>query len=69
MSKVFEVTIEDFSEDTNEITTTVQYVTSADDSISTVTDNAAKHCEQYERELKGVREILVISEHLTPTKE
>jgi len=62
--KVFEVTTEHCMGDSKEITTTVQYVTSEKDTLLSVTDYFTKHCEEYEKDLKGVREVLVIVEHI-----
>jgi len=63
--KVFEITTEHCEGDSKEITTTVQYVTSTANTLKSVTDYFTGHCEQYEKELKSVREVLVIVEHIS----
>ena len=63
--KVFEVTTEHCEDDSKEITTTVQYVTSEENTIMSVVDHFTRHCYEYEKDLKGVREVLVIVEHLS----
>jgi multidrug efflux pump subunit AcrB len=62
--KVFEVTTEHLEGDSKKISTTVQYVTSDKDTIQAVTDYFTEHCKQHLKDLKGVREVLVISEHI-----
>lgn len=62
--KVFEVITEHCEGDSNEIITTRQYVTVADDKLKTVADHFTRHCYEYERELMGVREVLTIVEHI-----
>lgn len=64
---LFEVTTEFCPGDSKEITREVLYVTSSDDSLQTVVSYYAEHCEQYEKELKGVREVLAIVHHIEPT--
>jgi len=66
--KVFEVTTEHCIGDSKEITTTRTYVTSGDNTLLSVTEYFTKHCFEYEKDLIGVREILVIVEHI-PKKE
>ena len=61
---VLEVTTEHCEGDSKEITTTVHYVTSEKNTILSVTEHFTKHCDQYEIELKGVREVLAIVQHL-----
>ena len=63
--KVFEVTTEHCEADSKEITTTVQYVTSEENTIMSVVDHFTRHCYEYEKDLKGVREVLVIVQHLS----
>jgi len=63
---VFEVTTEHCEGDSKEIITTVQYVTTQDNKIKSVTDYFTEHCEQYEKDLKGVREVLTIVNHIEP---
>ena len=62
--KVFEVTADYCEGDSKEIITERQFVTSEDDTLKSVTDHFTIHCEQYEKDLKGVREILVIVQHI-----
>ena len=64
MMKVFEVTTEHCAGDSKEILTTVQYVTSEQDTLKSVTDHFTRHCYEYEKDLKGVREVLTIVEHI-----
>ena len=67
--KVFEVTTEHCEGDSKEILTTVQYVTSAKGTLKSVTDYFTEECEQYEKDLKGIREVLVIVQHIKAHKE
>jgi len=62
--KVFEVTTEYCIGDEKEITREHTYVTAEDDSIQTVWRNYTEHCEQYEKELIGAREVLTIVHHI-----
>jgi len=62
--KVFEVITEHCEGDSKEITTTHQYVTTADDRIKSVVDYFTDHCEQYEMELKRVAEVVTIVQHI-----
>ena len=62
--KVFEVTSEFCRGESKEITTEVQYVTSEKDSLQSVTDYFTRHCEEFEKDLKGVREVLTIAQHI-----
>jgi len=62
--KVFEVTTEHCEGDSKEITTTRLYVTSEKDTLKSVTDYFTKHCYEYEKDLKGVREVLIIVQHV-----
>jgi len=64
MSKVFEVTTEHCVGDSKEITTMVQYVTCKTDSLLDVTEYFTAECEQYDKDLKGVREVLTIVQHI-----
>jgi len=61
--KVFEVITENSDED-KKVIQTVEYVTSEIDSILDVVDFFTEYCDQYDIDLKGVREVLVISQHL-----
>jgi len=62
--KVFEVTTEHCEGGSNEIIKTVQYVTSTRNTLKSVTDYFTDHCEQYEKDLIGVREVLTIVENI-----
>jgi hypothetical protein len=62
--KVFEVTTEHIKNDSKEIIPSVQYVTSEENTIKSVVDYFTNHCEQYEEDLKSVREVVVIVQHL-----
>jgi len=62
--KVFEVTIEYCREDSNEIITERQYVTSEEDTLKSVTDYFTNHCYEYDKELKSVREVVTIVQHI-----
>lgn len=62
--KVFEVITEFCRGDSKEIITEQQYVTSEKDTLKSVTDHFTKHCYEYAKDLKGVREILVIVQHI-----
>ena len=64
--KVFEV-IEEYEHGKDkEIIQSRKYVISHDDNIKTVTENAAEHCFQYEKELISVRYILTVTEKIEP---
>ena len=62
--KLFEVICELTDGDSKEIIKEVQYVTSEKDTLKSVTDHFTDHCFQYEKELKGVREVLSIVQHI-----
>jgi hypothetical protein len=62
--KVFEVRTEHFRGDSTEIVTELQYVTSEDNTLKSVFDHFTEHCEQYEKTLLGVRQVLTIVQHL-----
>ncbi|MCP5014477.1 MAG: hypothetical protein GY938_04255 [Ketobacter sp.] len=62
--KVFEVTTEYCSSDSKEIITERLYVTSNDNTLRSVVNHFTAECEQYEKELKGVREVLIIVQHI-----
>jgi hypothetical protein len=62
--KVFEVITEHVPNDSTEITRTVQYVTSQEDTLKSVADYFTNHCEQYEKSLLCVKEVLVLTEHI-----
>jgi len=58
--KVFEVRTEHFRDDSTEVVTELQYVTSEEGTLKSVFDHFAEHCEQYEKTLLGVRQVLTI---------
>ena len=62
--KVYEVTCEYCVGDSEETTTEVRYVTSEENTLKSVTDYFTKHCEEYEKDLLGVREVLTIVQHI-----
>lgn len=64
MTKVFEVITETYPKDTTEVIEQRQYVTSEDDNLLDVAEYFKMHCEQFEEELKSVREVLVIVHHI-----
>jgi len=62
--KVFEVIIERCDEDSTEVINSTQYVTSEEDTIKSVTDYFTVYCLDLDQELKSVKEILVITQHI-----
>lgn len=64
--KVFQVTTERCEDYNKEILIEVQYVTHKEDTIQAVTEYFTERCEQYGEDLKGVREVLVILQHIIP---
>lgn len=60
--KIFEVTSEFSVGDSKEITKEIKYVSGT--SLEVVTTHQARHCVEYEKDLKGVREILIVVEHI-----
>ena len=62
--KVFEVKMEYSEGDNKEIITQVLYVTEENNSIANVTAYMTKECEQLQKDLKSVREVLSIVEHI-----
>ena len=62
--KVFEVRTERCKAGSKEIIEAVQYVTSEEDTLLSVIEYFTKYCEEYEEDLKGVREVLVIVQHI-----
>lgn len=63
--KVFEVTMEFCRGDSKEVITEAQYVTSEKNTLRDVVEHFTQHCFEYEKELKGVREVLTIVQHIT----
>jgi len=63
--KVFEVTYEYSIDVSNEIITQRQFVTTEKNTLQSVVNYFTIWCEQYEKELKGVREVLTISQNIT----
>lgn len=64
--KVFEVITEHCEGDSKEITKTVQYVTSEENTLLSVVDHFTRECMEYEKDLIGVREVLVITQNIKP---
>ena len=62
--RVFEVITERCADNSKEIVEIRQYVTSKQDTLKSVTDYYTQHCHDYELELKSVREILTIIQHI-----
>lgn len=62
--KVFEAITEHDVLGSNEIQKEMNYVTSYEDTLKSVADYFTEHCEQYEKELMSVREVLTISAHI-----
>ncbi len=60
--KVFEVVTEHV--DGDEIKSEIQYVTSKGNTLQSVCDYFTTHCFAYNKELKSVREVLVVTEQL-----
>jgi len=67
--KLFEVITEHCVGDDPEIMTTVQYVTASNNSLESVAKHFTEHCYQYEKELKGVKEVLVITQNILVPEE
>lgn len=62
--KVFEVTTEHCMNDSKEITKTISYVTSDEGTLKSIVNHYTQHCEEYEKDLIGVREVLTIVHHI-----
>lgn len=62
--KVFEVVTEFCRGEDKEITKEYQYVTSERDTLISVVEYFTRHCEEYEKELKSVKEVAVIVQHI-----
>lgn len=60
--KIFEVITE--YEIDGKLQRETQYVTSEPDTLKSVSDHFTTHCLEYEKDFKGVREILIVTEHL-----
>lgn len=60
--KVFKVITERL--EGKEIIEEIQYVTSESDTLQSVVNYFAAHCEQYPKELKGVHEVVTIVQHI-----
>jgi ribosomal protein S15P/S13E len=67
--KVFEVISEYCPGDSKEVITERQYVTSEEDTLLSVTKYFTRHCEEYERDLKSVREVLIIVQHISESSD
>jgi hypothetical protein len=64
--KVFEVLCEYTKDDDPKVITERQYVTAYDNQLKTVVDHFTAHCEEYEKDLIGVKEVLTIVQQLEP---
>ncbi len=62
--KVFEVIIEYSTDESKEVITERQYVTAENNTIKAVTDYFTENCRQLEKDLIGVREVLVIVQNI-----
>ena len=62
--KVFEVRTERCEPDGNKITESVQYVTSEKGTLLSVAEYFTRHCEEYEEDLKSVKEVVTIVQHI-----
>ena len=62
--KVFEVVTEFCRRGQNEIEKEVQYVTSEQDTLLSVVAAFTRHCDEYEKDLLSVRELLTITQHI-----
>ena len=67
--KVFEVIVDYYPDDSEEIVREKQYVTSEEGTIKSVVDHFARHCREYEKTLVGVREVLNITQRITKAEE
>ena len=66
--KVFQVITESFKENSNELEEMIQYVTSEENTMLSVVEHFTTHCEQYEEDLKSVRDVLSIVQHIGKRK-
>ena len=64
--KVFEVITEHTKPGSTEIIKTVEYVTSTDNNILSVTEYFHKNCMEYQKDLISVRELLTVSRGIDP---
>jgi ribosomal protein S15P/S13E len=62
--KVFEVITEFCRSGSKEIEKEVQYVTSKDNTLKSVVDYFTQHCNEYEKDLLSVREVLIIVQNI-----
>lgn len=67
--KVFEVITEFSMAGDKEIQTTVEYVTSDDDDLLLVAEHFTRHCLEYEKTLKSIREVITVSQHIDKEEE
>lgn len=65
--KVFEIITEHCGTN-EEIVTEHRYVTSEQNTIKSVADYFTQHCLEYDKKLIGIREILIIVQHITATE-
>ena len=61
--KVFEVMTEHEDAD-KKVINTIEYVTVKDDSLLSVVDYFTRHCFEYEKDLKSVREVLTVVQNI-----
>lgn len=59
--KVFEVSIDYCPDDSKEVIREVNYVTSKEDTLLSVTEYYTRHCHEYEKDLISVREALTVN--------
>ena len=62
--KVFAVITERCKEDNKEIVNVIKYVTSAKDTLLSVTEYFTQYCEEYEEDLKSVKEVITVVQHI-----
>ena len=62
--KVFEVTTEYIKNGSDEVITERQYVNSATNDLKSVVDYFTEHCNHYEKDLLGVREVVTVVQHI-----
>lgn len=66
--KVFEVICQFCPDDSKEILTETEYVTSEENTLKSVVDYFTRHCYEYEKDLISVREVLTIVQHIKEQK-
>jgi len=60
--KIFEVLSERVKDESKEVEQVIQYVSCAD--LMTVADYFTQQCEQVGEDLKSIREVLTVSQHI-----